>query len=100
MEDCWPSSVALRGETLNHPMLRRLKTVVVSDGEKAHEMCQVGTRKTCQSVLLGLCAWRGVVVEASKIVRRHRNWGYRLALGTEPGGCPCIGQAVPGVEAA
>jgi hypothetical protein len=27
-------------------MLRWLKTVVVSDEEKAHEMCQVGTGKT------------------------------------------------------
>ena len=27
-------------------VLRWLKTVVVSDAEKAHEMCQVGIRKT------------------------------------------------------
>ena len=35
----------LRGEASNHHMLRWLKTVVVSDVEKAHVMRQVGTRK-------------------------------------------------------
>jgi hypothetical protein len=30
-------------------MLRWLKTVVVSDVEKAHEMCQVGIGKTVRS---------------------------------------------------
>ena len=35
MEACWPSGVALRGEASNHPVLRWLKTVVVSDREKA-----------------------------------------------------------------
>jgi hypothetical protein len=31
----WPFEVALRGEASNHLMLRWLKTVVVSDEEKA-----------------------------------------------------------------
>ena len=31
----WPSGAALRGEASNHLLLRWLKTVVVSDGEKA-----------------------------------------------------------------
>jgi hypothetical protein len=35
MEALWPSGVALRGEAPNHRMLRWLKTVVVSDPEKA-----------------------------------------------------------------
>jgi hypothetical protein len=34
MEACWPSSVVLRGRALNHPVLRWLKTVVVSDRGK------------------------------------------------------------------
>ena len=35
MEDeCRPFGVALRGEALNRPLLRQLKTVVVSDVEK------------------------------------------------------------------
>ena len=48
MEACWPSGVALRGEASNHRMLRWLKTVVVSDPEKARLTRQVGTRKTFQ----------------------------------------------------
>jgi hypothetical protein len=36
MEACWPSGVVLRGRAPNHPVLRWLKTVVVSDrGEGA-----------------------------------------------------------------
>ena len=38
MEACWPSSVVLRGRALNRPVLRWLKTVVVSDrGEGAFD---------------------------------------------------------------
>ena len=51
----WPFGVALRGETSNHLMLRWLKTVVVSDEEKAHGMRQAGTRMT-------------TAVEASKLL--------------------------------
>jgi len=60
----WPSSVGLRGQALNHPELRWLKTVVVSVREKAHEMRQVGTRKTCQNRSAGATRL-GVAVEAS-----------------------------------
>jgi hypothetical protein len=35
MKVLWPFEVALRGEASNHLMLRWLKTVVVSDEEKA-----------------------------------------------------------------
>jgi hypothetical protein len=48
MEACWPSGVVLRGRAPNHPVLRWLKTVVVSDREKARSTRQVGTRKTFQ----------------------------------------------------
>ena len=48
MEACWPSGVALRGEASNHPVLLWLKTVVVSDREKARLTRQVGTGKTFQ----------------------------------------------------
>ena len=48
MEACWRSSAGLRGQALNHPVLRWLKTVVVSDREKARLTRQVGTRKTFQ----------------------------------------------------
>jgi hypothetical protein len=46
MEDCWPSGIVLWGMVSNHLMLRWLKTVVVSDEEKAHRMRQVGVRET------------------------------------------------------
>jgi len=46
MGDCWPSGAALRGVASSRLMLRWLKTVVVSDEEKAHAMRQAGTRKT------------------------------------------------------
>lgn len=46
-----PSGVGLRGQASNHPVLHWLKTVVVSDREKAHIMMrQVGTRKTFQKM--------------------------------------------------
>jgi len=44
-DEGWPFGVALRGEAPNRRVLRWLKTVVVSDAGKAHEMRQVGTRK-------------------------------------------------------
>src|SRR6266536_4326745 len=46
----WPFGVALRGEAPNHRVLRWLKTVVVSDAEKAQVMRQVGIRKTVRSL--------------------------------------------------
>ena len=45
----WPFGAALRREAANRHMLRWLKTVVVSDVEKAHEMRQVGIGKTSAS---------------------------------------------------
>jgi len=44
MEDCWPFGVALWGEMSNRLMLRWLKTVVVSDEEKAQEYASGGDR--------------------------------------------------------
>ena len=52
MEACWPFGVVLRGRALNHPVLRWLKTVVVSDREKARLTRQVGTGKTFQKALV------------------------------------------------
>jgi len=46
MEDCWPSGAVLWGMVSNRHMLRWLKTVVVSDVEKAHLRRQVGSRET------------------------------------------------------
>jgi hypothetical protein len=45
MEACWPSGVVLRGEAPNHPVLRWLKTVVVSDREKARSIASGGDQE-------------------------------------------------------
>jgi hypothetical protein len=45
------------GAGVKHPVLRWLKTVVVSDREKAHEMRQVGTGKTYQKHLAVCSGW-------------------------------------------
>jgi hypothetical protein len=45
----WPFAAALRWEASNRHMVRWLKTVVVSDVEKAHGMRQVGIGKTVRS---------------------------------------------------
>ena len=52
MEDRWPSGIVLWGMVSNHHVLRWLKTVVVSDAEKAQVMRQVGIRKTVRSLEL------------------------------------------------
>ena len=51
----WPFGVARQGETSNRLMLRWLKTVVVSDEEKAQVMRQVGIGKTSVSEPLLKC---------------------------------------------
>ena len=94
-----PFDVALRGEASNRPMLRWLKTVVVSDGEKAYKMRQVGIGKTFRE-------WSGKVKPRKTSLLRRRNLyddtesrGSPLSV-TKPGGCPSIGQVVSGVEMA
>jgi len=49
-DEGWPFGTALRREVPNHRVLRWLKTVVVSDTEKAYLMRQVGIRKTVRSL--------------------------------------------------
>ena len=68
----WPFGAALRREAPNRLMLRWLKTVVVSDEEKAPRRCQVGTRKTNASESLLTCRNR---------YRRHRNRGVKWIPG-------------------
>ena len=45
MEACWPSGVVLRGKASNHPVLRWLETVVVSDREKARSIASGGDQE-------------------------------------------------------
>jgi hypothetical protein len=42
MEACWPSGVVVRGRAPNRPVLCWLRTVVVSDGEKARLIASGG----------------------------------------------------------
>ena len=60
------------GEASNRLMLRWLKTVVVSDEEKASERRQVGIRKTNVSESLLTCRNR---------YRRHQNRGVKRIPG-------------------
>ena len=77
----WPFRAALRGEALNHRVLRWLKTVVVSDAEKAHSMRQVGIRKTVRS-LEGEIAVEVSLPES----KRHQNRGVVGCPGISPAG--------------
>jgi hypothetical protein len=100
MEDGWPSGVGLRGQALNRPVLRWLKTVVVSDREKARlDRARWGPGRRPRSARPGKSG-SGVVVEASKTLGGIEIEVLVLSSRIELGGCPCIGQAVSGVEAA
>jgi len=66
-------------------MLRWLKTVVVSDVEKAHVMRQVGIRKT-------------IVDEVSLLSQVASKPGYPMQSRDESGGCPFTGQVVSGMD--
>jgi hypothetical protein len=59
MEACWPSGVVLRGMASNHRMLRWLKTVVVSDPEKACLNASGGDREDVPDPPAGE-TWLGV----------------------------------------
>lgn len=86
----WPFGVARRGETSNHLMLRWLKTVVVSDEEKAQVMRQVGIGKTSASEPLRKC----------RNVMWHRNRGNHSGSGISLAVARFAGQAVSGMKAA
>jgi hypothetical protein len=89
MEACWPSGVVLRGVASNHRMLRWLKTVVVSDPEKARLMRQVGTRKTFQKhPVRGSSGWVCVGEASLAKLRWHQKRGVWLFSRDELGGCP------------
>ena len=62
-DEGWPFGAALRGEASNRLMLRWLKTVVVSDEEKASRRRQVGVPRT---LVPGLRRWvQGMAVLCS-----------------------------------
>ena len=51
MEACWPSGVVLRGKAPNHPVLRWLKTVVVSERKKARVIASGGDQEDVPEAL-------------------------------------------------
>ena len=59
MKVSWPFGVALRREASSRLMLRWLKTVVVSDEEKARVTGQAGTGKASESEPLMKCRDQG-----------------------------------------
>jgi hypothetical protein len=101
----WPFGVALRGVMSNRLKLRWLKTVVVSVGEKAQVMRQVGTGKASVSEPLTTCRNKQLTSEPGRLngsgmslagarllARRCPAWrrrepGLRLLHGTWEGGC-------------
>jgi len=87
MGDCWPLGIVLWGMVSNHHVLRWLKTVVVSDVEMASLRRQVGIRET-------------TAVRSVENLKMASEPGWVPEPGMESGGCPCIGQAVSGIEAA
>jgi hypothetical protein len=88
---------ALRGLASNHPVLRWLKTVVVSDqgkGAVVGASRQVGTRKTFQNHPLVVV---GVVVDASKGMDGIESGGPPLTFVMSLAGARVLGQVVSGV---
>lgn len=78
----WPFGAALRGEAPNRLMLRWLKTVVVSDEEKASRRRQVGTGKT-------------TIAEASKLFQTTSKPGSGVNFGTSLAGARLLARWCP-----
>jgi hypothetical protein len=88
MEACWPSGVALRGEASNRPVLRWLKTVVVSDREKARLIASGGDQEDVPEASAGRPGGRALLRRREHKRSRHRKRGVWLFSRDEPGGCP------------
>jgi hypothetical protein len=89
MEACWPSGVVLRGRAPNHPVLRWLKTVVVSDREKARLIASGGDREDVPEAPGPGVLGRACAVEASLAQTRwHRKRGVWLFSRDQSGGRP------------
>jgi hypothetical protein len=105
MEDGWPSSVGLRGQALNHPVLRWLKTVVMSVREKArHDLVRWGPGRRARKCSTGVTRL-GVAVEASKSWDGIETGGPSLPLGMSLAGarvlarwCPAQRRREPGLR--
>ena len=74
-------------------MLRWLKTVVVSDREKARSTCQVGTRKAFQNRSPDV--WVSVADDASKFEDDIRTEGPLSPLGMSLAGARSLARRCP-----
>jgi hypothetical protein len=76
MEVAWPSGAALRGEASNRPQVHWLKTVVLNVvGKGAARSRQVWVGKMSDGR-------ESSAVDVSKVVRRCRNQGRPIVLGS------------------
>ena len=87
MKVSWPFGVALRREASSRLMLRWLKTVVVSDEEKASVEASGGDREGERE---------RIVADVPKLLDDIGTGVFRR-LRDEPGGYPLTGQAVSGM---
>jgi hypothetical protein len=96
MKDCRPFGAALRGEASNRPLLRWLKTVVVSDEGKGARDASGG----CQEGVASKVPYGIHRLIASLFRKAASKPGVTAWPGIEPGGYPVTGQVVPGAEVA
>ena len=87
MKVSWPFGVALRREALSRLVLRWLKTVVVSDEEKAPVEASGGDREGERE---------RIVADVPKLLDDIETGVFRR-LRDEPGGYPFTGQVVSGM---
>ena len=96
-----PPASALRGQALNHPVLRWLKTVVVSDREKARrDRVRWGSGRRSRKRPAGETRLWACAVEASKVLDDIKIGGPGVCSEMSLAGARVPGQAVSGVEAA
>ena len=88
MEACWPSGVVLRGRAPNRPVLRWLKTVVVSDREKARLIASGGDQEDVPEAPARDSGWACAVEASLAKTRWHRKRGVWLFSRDQPGGRP------------
>ena len=101
MEACWPSGVVLRGKAPNRPVLRWLKTVVVSDREKARLIASGGDQEDVPEAPGPEVPGWACAVEASLAQQSGvESEGSGCSLAMSLADVPITGQVMPGVKAA
>jgi hypothetical protein len=86
----WPFGAALRGEASNCHLLHWLKTVVVSEVEKASRETSGGDQEDER---------KRIADDVSLLILGDIRTGAVTRARDKSGGCPLIGQVVSGMEA-